>query len=128
MFFGSIHIEPLRGWLFAGDVYIPTKDNVFCRFGCDLSVWIRTLRTLAGLGAGMMFTGMGVVSRRPARALTEKADRFCETSGKVKALRGQGLTEKEIAARLFPGDFSVRMVTGGDFSAANFVRACLRGS
>lgn len=118
--------EEERGWLFAGDAYIPVPERVFFGTGCDYSVWVETLRALAGLGADRMFTGMGPVKRRPSRALIEKANRLSEISEKVMRLWGEGLKEMEIAKRLFPGDLAVRLVTGGNYSAVNLVRACLR--
>lgn len=118
--------EEERGWLFAGDAYIPVPERVFFGTGCDYSAWVETLRALAGLGADRMFTGMGPVKRRPSRALIEKANRLSEISEKVMRLWGEGLKEMEIAKRLFPGDLAVRLVTGGNYSAVNLVRACLR--
>lgn len=118
--------EEERGWLFVGDAYIPVPERVFFGTGCDYSVWVETLRTLAELGAERMFTGMGPVNRRPSRALIEKANRLSEISEKVMRLWRDGLKETEIAKRLFPGDLSVRLVTGGNYSAVNLVRACLR--
>jgi len=118
--------EEERGWLFAGDAYIPVPERVFFGTGCDYSVWVETLRALAKLGAERMFTGMGPVNRRPSRALIEKANRLSEISEKVMRLWREGLKETEIAKRLFPGDLAVRLVTGGNYSAVNLVRACLR--
>jgi glyoxylase-like metal-dependent hydrolase (beta-lactamase superfamily II) len=115
-----------KGWLFAGDVYIPTRDKVFFGIGCDLNSWIETLRSLAQLKPTLMFTGMGVVSKRPSKVLMEKANRLADTAVQVMGLQSRGLDEKQIARELFPRDRSVRWVTGGDFSAVNFVRACLR--
>ncbi len=119
--------DEARGWLFSGDAYIPLRERVFFGVGCDLPEWVKTLRMLARLDAEVMFTGMGAVSRRPSRALREKADRLTEVSERVRELRDRGMKEREIARRMFPGDFAVRVVTGGDFSAINFVRACLKG-
>jgi glyoxylase-like metal-dependent hydrolase (beta-lactamase superfamily II) len=121
-----VFFDEENGWLFAGDVYIPTRDKVFFGIGCDLGSWIETLRSLARLKPTLMFTGMGVISRRPSKVLTEKANRLSDTAGQVIGLWGRGLNEKQIARELFPRDRSVRWVTGGDFSAVNFVRACLR--
>ena len=53
-----VFFEKERGYLFSGDAFIPTKDNVFFGIGVDLKAWIRTLRDLAQLHARFMFTGM----------------------------------------------------------------------
>lgn len=121
-----VAFEEERGWLFAGDVYIPVRERVFYRTDCDLSTWVDTLRRLSRLAADRMFTGMGPVDRRPSRSLANKAERLSAISERVVALRRQGAGEAEIAKRLFPGDLAVRLFTGGDYSAVNIVRACLR--
>ena len=121
-----VFFDEEKGWLFGGDAFIPTRDKVFFGVGCDLASWIETLRSLSQLKPTLMFTGMGVISRRPSKVLTEKANRLSDTAGQVIGLWGRGLNEKQIARELFPKDRSVRWVTGGDFSASNFVRACLR--
>jgi len=121
-----VAFEESRGWLFSGDAYIPVRDRVFFHQGCDYAVWVETLKSLSGLGARRMFTGMGVVVPRPSRFLLQKAERLSEVSDRVLSLRRQGAGEEEIAKRLFPGDLAIRMVTRGDYSAVNMVKACLR--
>lgn len=120
-------LEADRGWLFSGDAFIGGMDRVFR--GCyDLREMQATLRKLAGLGAEVMFTGMGHLVRNPARQIERKLAYFDEIFGQVDHLRRQGLAPREIARRLFPGDAAVRFITSGDFSAEHLVRSLLRAA
>jgi len=117
--------EPRRGWLFSGDAFIAGADRVFRR-SYDLGRMTETLRMLAALDAEVMFTGMGQVVRRPARQIERKLDYLGEIAERIAALGRQGAAPAEIARRLFPGDFAVRVVTSGDFAAEHLVRSVLR--
>jgi glyoxylase-like metal-dependent hydrolase (beta-lactamase superfamily II) len=117
--------EEKRGWLFGGDVFIPVPERVFFRVGCNYAQWVKTLRKMADLHPERLFTGMGPMKRNPSRFLKQKADRLTEISEKVMSLHGQGWKDHEIAKKIFPGDLMVRMITSGEYSAVNIVRACL---
>lgn len=116
--------EESRGWLFAGDAFIGGQDRVF-RDSYDLPAIVRTLRNLSALGAEVMFTGMGAVIRKPARQIERKLAYYEEISHKVGTLRRQGMEAGAIARTLFPRDFTVRLVTSGDFSAVHLVQSVL---
>ncbi len=117
--------EEGRGWLFSGDAFIGGQDRVL-REGFDLRGIVKTLKMLASLGAGVMFTGMGNVVRNPGKQIERKISYFEEVSEKIRKMRREGMESPEIARRLFPGDLAVRLVTSGNFSAANLVQAFLR--
>lgn len=119
--------EESRGWLFSGDAFIGGHDRVF-REGYDILEMTKTLGKLSSLGAGVMFTGMGNVVRNPARQLARKLSYFEETSQRIARLHRKGMAPSDIAKRLFPGDFTVRLFTSGNFSAENLVRSFLRAS
>jgi len=119
--------EETRGWLFGGDAYLTVRERVLMGQGCDLPVWAQTLRDLANLGASVMFTGMGPAVRQPGRLLKEKASRFEDIIGKVRQMRQRGLCDRQIARTLFPGDLAIRLVTSGEYSAANIIHACPGG-
>lgn len=119
--------EESRGWLFSGDAFIGGNDRVF-REGYDVLEMTKTLRKLSSLGAGVMFTGMGNVVRNPARQIERKLSYFEETSHRIGKLHREGMDPSEIAKRLFPGDFTVRLVTLGDFTAVKLVQSFLRAS
>src|SRR5512134_572585 len=119
--------EESRGWLFSGDAFIGGKDRVF-RDGYDILEMTRTFRKLSALGAQLMFTGMGNVIRTPSKTIDRKLSYYEEISHKIGKLRREGMKTSEIAKRLFPGDFTVRLVTSGNFSAAHLVRSFLQAS
>jgi glyoxylase-like metal-dependent hydrolase (beta-lactamase superfamily II) len=119
--------EGSKGWLFSGDTFIGGQDRVF-REGYDITEMTRTLRKLSSLGAEVMFTGMGNVVRKPERQLARKIAYFEEVSNRIQKLRREGMDPAEIARRLFPGDFTVRFVTSGNFSSAHLVRSFLQAS
>jgi len=120
-----VFFEESRGWLFSGDAFIGGQDRVF-RDGYDVRLVTKTLRMLSALGAEVMFTGMGNVVRHPARQIERKISYFEEVSVRILKMNREGMSAAEIARKLFPGDFPVRLVTSGDFSAANLVKAFLR--
>ena len=119
--------EESRGWLFSGDAYIGGQDRVL-REGYDLRLVTKSLRVLSSLGAEVMFTGMGNVVRSPARQIERKIAYFEEISDRILRMNNEGMSAALIARKLFPGDFPVRFVTSGDFSATNLVHAFLRAA
>lgn len=119
--------EESRGWLFSGDAFIGGQDRVL-REGYDILQVTKTLGMLASLGADSMFTGMGNVVRNPARQIERKISYIEDISDRIRRMHREGVSASAIARKLFPGDLPVRLVTSGDFSAANLVRAFLRVS
>lgn len=120
-----VFYEENKGWLFSGDAFIGGQDRVL-REGYDVRLVTKTLRMLSSLGAEVMFTGMGNVIRHPARQIERKISYFEEVSDRIVKMNREGISAADIARKLFPGDFHVRLVTSGDFSAANLVQAFLR--
>ncbi|GAB4362589.1 MAG: MBL fold metallo-hydrolase [Deltaproteobacteria bacterium] len=114
--------EKERGWIFSGDAYIGGQDRVF-RERYDILGILESLRRLAALDAEVMFTGMGSVIRNPARKIRRKIEYYERISERVGALHRQGIEASEIARRLFPRDFAVRLATSGDFSTAHLIRS-----
>jgi len=114
--------ERNRGWIFSGDAYIGGQDRVFRR-SYDLPGILRTLRMLASLDVEFLFTGMGSVIRMPTKKIRRKLSYYEEISDRIGTMHRQGIGVSEIATRLFPRDFAVRLVTSGDFSALHLVRS-----
>jgi endoribonuclease LACTB2 len=91
---------------------------------------VASLRRVADLEPERMLTGHGIALERPAAALREKAARIEAAAGEILRLHGAGLPEREITRRVFPGgrakDRFLELLTQGEFSRLNLVRACIR--
>jgi len=79
-----------------------------------------------------MLTGHGLVVDDPARKLREKADLVEEAAGRVRELHARGAPMAAIERALFRNgrrwERFTALLTNGQFSRLNFVRACLEKS
>jgi glyoxylase-like metal-dependent hydrolase (beta-lactamase superfamily II) len=93
---------------------------------------IVSLRRVADLSPVRMLTGHGLVIDHPVPFLREKADTIEQAAFEVVRLHHSGLSERAIVAQVFPygraRDLLMEVVTSGQFSRLNFVRACIRFS
>ncbi|MFZ5584741.1 MAG: MBL fold metallo-hydrolase [Thermodesulfobacteriota bacterium] len=116
--------EPDQGWLFVGDAYTGGRDRALRR-GYDIHGIIASLKVLAGLPAGLMFTGSGSVVAEPAQALAEKIEYLEERGAYVAELRRRGWPLKIIASSVFGREPWISYITQGDFSRMNLVLSYL---
>jgi len=116
------------GVVFSGDLFIsPGVTAVMSHENPYDS--IRSLRRVADLQPVRMLSGHGLDIEQPAELLELKADRIERATDKVVLLHAAGLPEKEIQRRVFTSGQSLDRYTdilsGGEFSRLNFVRACI---
>ncbi len=116
--------EPNQRWLFSGDAFIGGRDHAWSR-EADLFGVLSSLRTLASLRPERLFPGSGTVRRTPLPEIHDKIGSLMRLSGEVARLDASGMSVDEIVLYLFKGESSFRFWTGGHFSAANLVEACL---
>jgi hypothetical protein len=90
---------------------------------------VASLRRVAALEPRVMLTGHGDVVDAPAGPLRDKADRIEDAAAAVIDLHARGWSTAAILRDVFPrGAAKDRLsawMTEGEFSRANFVRACL---
>ena len=121
-------LDEATGIVFSGDLFIArgvsavmTHENPFES--------IASLRRVAALEPKVMCTGHGDVIEDPAGPLRDKADRVEHAAARVLELHASGWSSSAILAHLFQKgaakDRFSAWLTGGEFSRANFVRACL---
>ena len=120
--------EQQRKLLFAGDLYItPGVTAVMTQENPYQSV--KSLRRAAKLEAAWLYNGHGLMIEDPSEALLEKADRIEQAANLVLRLNEKGLGHRAILRRLFEGgrkrDWLNYLVTRGEFSRLNFVKACI---
>jgi glyoxylase-like metal-dependent hydrolase (beta-lactamase superfamily II) len=117
--------ESERGWLFTGDLYLAPTLRVL-RVDEDLHELIDSLQKVIDLEPEVLFCQhRGRVD--DARAMLRRKHKLLlELSGRIEELHRQGLSEKEVAAKLPGSDLLWRIGTAGHFSKLNFVRSWLR--
>jgi glyoxylase-like metal-dependent hydrolase (beta-lactamase superfamily II) len=117
------------GVVFTGDLYVSGGATAVMAHENPYDS-IASLRAVAALEAAWMLTGHGLAVEAPANLLRRKADVIERAAAEARALHARGIALGEIVRRLFPRgqrkDRSMRVLTGGEFSRDNFVRACIR--
>jgi len=120
----TCYLEPERGWLFSGDLYIAARPR-FARADEDIATQIETLRRVAALEFETMFCAhRGVVHDGPD-ALRAKLDFLVGLREEVRHLRARGHSVSAIARRLLGRESLMSLVTAFHFSHRNLVRGCL---
>lgn len=117
-------LEPNRGWLFAGDLYIASSAR-YLRDDEDLHAQIRTLRRIVALDFDRVFCGhRGIVADGRGK-LRAKLEYLVNLRGRVHAMRREGKSVGQIMVALLGRENHMALLTRGSFSKRNLVRACL---
>ncbi len=120
----TCYLEPQRGWLFTGDLFISRKTR-YLREDESLGDQIRSLRRVLELEFDTVFCShRGVVSDGKPQ-LRAKLDFLVELRERVRELHGQGRSEAEITRTLLGRESWISWFSGFHFSKRNLVRACL---
>ena len=117
--------EPVRGWLFTGDLYLAPRLKVL-RDDEDVHAMIPSLRRLVELSPAAVFCQHRGLVVDGAELLRRKLTFLTELGGRIAALAERGLEEEEIARSLPGRDLMWRLWTGGHFAKRHFVRSFLR--
>ncbi|MCP4655736.1 MAG: MBL fold metallo-hydrolase [bacterium] len=120
----TCYLEPERGWLFTGDLFIARRSR-YLREDEDLPALVASLRRVLDLDFATVFCGhRGVVpaGKEALRAKLVFLETFCE---RVQELRGEGRNVAEITRILLGGKNLPDRFTGSHFSKRNLIKACL---
>jgi glyoxylase-like metal-dependent hydrolase (beta-lactamase superfamily II) len=120
------YLEPERGWLFTGDLYVGTRPR-YLRQDENLPLQIESLRTILSHGFKVVFCGHRGVVTEGYQAIEEKLDYLVGFSEKVKQLHEKGISVREITRRLLGREDLTSLATLGHFTKGNMVRGCLAG-
>jgi glyoxylase-like metal-dependent hydrolase (beta-lactamase superfamily II) len=116
--------EPELGWLFSGDAFIGGEDRVL-REGYDVVGIIASLKRLAGLPVQTIFSGSGTVRAEGTAPLVAKVAYLEALGERIRALRTEGLTPRQIRWRLWGSEAIVTYVTLGHLSGLHLIQSYL---
>ena len=120
----TCYLEPARGWLFTGDLYITSRPR-FMRADEDVDDQIESLRRVSGLEFKTVFCAHRGVVSDGRRAIRAKLDHLVSLRDEVRRLHGEGRTVGEITRSLSGRENHLSLITLYDFSKRNLVRGCL---
>jgi glyoxylase-like metal-dependent hydrolase (beta-lactamase superfamily II) len=121
----TCYLEPRRGWLFAGDLFIATK-LYYRRSDEDLRGILASLRLIQGYDFDTVFCGhRGPVPGGKA-ALKKKLDNLEALCEQAASLHRAGLGPGEITRQLLGEEGFIPWFSRGQFSKRNLIDACLQ--
>lgn len=121
----ACYIEPDRGWLFTGDLFIAAKPR-YLRSDEDPAREIESLRVVLTYDFETVYCAhRGVVTDGRA-AIQAKLDYLISLRAQIRDLREEGLPIREITRRLLGPEDLLTWVSRGHFSKRNLVEAMAR--
>lgn len=111
--------EPDRGWLFAGDAYLPPRDTL--RADEELAGFLDSLQRIHELDIDRLFPGHGSVVDTPASAIDEVLEHFETLKAQARELADDGHDPRGVRRRLLGVEGLIRYYTGGHYAKQNLV-------
>jgi glyoxylase-like metal-dependent hydrolase (beta-lactamase superfamily II) len=123
--------EEQTGSLFVGDLYVAGGVSAVMTYENPYES-IESLRRVAELKPRRMLNGHGLVLDNPAEQMHCKADKIEAAARQVLEMHHQGASHRQIMNTIFQNgrarDWFTALLTGGEFSRKNFVKACIAHS
>src|SRR5699024_12019403 len=118
-------LEPEKGWLFPGDLYITPYAKVFMKEE-SMSAYIDSLRNLRMYDYDTVFCAHeGMVVNGKAK-MEQKLAYLEQTRLEVIRLHQLGYSDQAIMEKLFPDKVKLEPASFGSFSRLNLIRSCYR--
>ena len=114
------------GTLFSGDLWLGVRSHVLHATENPYQIALSLARAAALSPARMFDAHRGLVAR-PVEALTARRAWLLETLADVERRIAEGWDDAEIVKRVLGGEERAALVSRGDYSRRNFVRAVRRG-
>lgn len=113
--------EENQGWLFSGDLFVRPKLR-FCFYEEDMKQTIASLEKALRLDFETVFCAHRGVLENGREMLQSKLHFLLDLQKQVNALRGEGLTDREIDEKLFGADQFITELSGGEWSSYNIIK------
>ncbi len=120
----TCYLEPNRGWLFTGDLYITSKP-LFLRADENLGDQIESLRGVLELDFETVFCAHRGVVSNGREAIQAKLDYLVSLRDEVRTLHAEGRSVSEIKRTLLGREALLSFITLFHFSKKNLIEACL---
>ena len=117
-------LEPERGWLFTGDLYIAAKIR-YQRRDEDVGGQVDSLRRILTHEFQTVFCAHRGIVRDGRTALRDKLDFLESLCQRVSHLRSQGRSVKEITRQLLGREVLLSLMTGFQFCKRNLIASCV---
>ncbi len=123
----TCYLEAQRGWLFSGDLFI-SQGARYLRADEDVRAHIESLRRILALDFETVLCSHRGVVRAGKQALRAKLEFLENLCGRVRRLRNEGRSAREITRSLLGREGLLSWITGLHFSKRNLIRACLEAT
>lgn len=120
----TCYLEPDRGWLFSGDVFIGVKPR-YLRADEDLNKTIESLRHILRYDFDTVFCAHHGVAAKGRQVIQKKLDYLESLRARVRALHKEGRSIDEITRTLVGKEGPISWVTLYHFSKRNLIEGCL---
>jgi glyoxylase-like metal-dependent hydrolase (beta-lactamase superfamily II) len=120
----TCYLEPNRGWLFTGDLYIAARTR-YLRLDENLGEHIASLRRVLELNFDTLLCSHRGVISAGREALARKLDYLLWLRSEVHRLHAQGKSVAEITRELLGGEGHLGLFTRFHFAKRNLIAACL---
>jgi glyoxylase-like metal-dependent hydrolase (beta-lactamase superfamily II) len=119
--------EQEQGWLFSGDLFVHERVR-YLRADEDVWATLTSLRCALALRPRLMICAHAGFVEDACSAIEGKIAYWEGLAAQARALRRQGLSLREITARLLGSESLMTRVTRGHFAKVNLIRALLHGN
>jgi glyoxylase-like metal-dependent hydrolase (beta-lactamase superfamily II) len=117
-------LEPERGWLFSGDLYIASRPRLL-RADENVDDEIESLQRVLDLDFETVFCAHRGVVTDGKRAIRTKLDYLTSLRDEVRELHDEGKSIRAITRTLLGRESLMTLITSFHFSKRNLVRKCL---
>ncbi len=116
--------EPREGWLFSGDLFVRERVR-YLRADEDMDKLLASLRRALALRPQLLVCSHSGLVEDACGALQRKIDFWQQMAEQVRTLHAQGLSPRQITARLSGSEGLLTFLSAGHFSKINLVRELL---
>ncbi len=120
----TVYLEPHRGWLFSGDLYLSSRIKYF-REDEDFAQTMHSLERVLKLDFDSLFCGHNPKPENGKKFLQQKLDYFRELEGTVAELSMKGYPPNEVTRQILGKEGLMPFLTSGRVARKHLVNSIL---